>query len=90
MKSHSLGKWMMWKVMTWAKEQSLLYVYLGTCYGNKSLYKVRDHKGLSFFDGHTWNQDMSLLKHWCKTDEDRSLVDRLKMAENQNDYLDSL
>jgi len=39
-----------------------------TIYGEKSLYKVRDFKGLSFWDGNTWNQDTKLLKSKCKTD----------------------
>ncbi|MEL6926920.1 MAG: GNAT family N-acetyltransferase, partial [Bacteroidota bacterium] len=68
MKSHSLGKWMMWRTIRWAKDEGLQHVYLGTCYGHHSLYKVRDHKGLAFFDGSGWNQDAKLLKQLCKTD----------------------
>ncbi len=64
----SLGKWMMFSVIQWAKENELQYVYLGTCYGEKSLYKVRDFKSLSFYDGNQWNTDMKLLKVKCKTD----------------------
>jgi len=62
MRSHSLGKWMMWRTIHWAKDNGLAYVYLGTCYGKHSLYKVRDHKGLEFFDGSKWNVDAKLLK----------------------------
>lgn len=87
MQSHSLGKWMMWRVITWAKENDLQHVYLGTCYGEKSLYKVRDHKGLAFFDGHGWNHDMKLLKTWCKSDGTRTMSDRLKESEDKNEYL---
>lgn len=65
---YSLGKWMMFSVIQWASENNLKYVYLGTCYGEKSLYKVRDFKGLSFFDGNSWNSDMKLLKLKCKSD----------------------
>ena len=67
--SYSLGKWMMYSVIDWAAEQQLNHVYLGTCYGEKSLYKVRDFKGLSFFDGNGWNADMKLLKQKCKSDK---------------------
>jgi len=63
-----LGKWMMYKVIDWAKEKALKEVYLGTCYGEKAMYKMRDFKGLSFFDGNGWNKDMKLLKQKCKTD----------------------
>jgi hypothetical protein len=69
LKSHSLGKWMMWKTLRWAKEQGLKYVYLGTCYKEKALYKIRDHKGIEFFDGVRWNSDVKLLKYLCKADE---------------------
>lgn len=66
--SHSIGKWMMWRCIKWAKDQKLKYVYLGTCYGKKSLYKVRDHKGTEFFTGKEWCRDMTLLKELCKSD----------------------
>ncbi len=65
---YSLGKWMMYSVIRWAAEQGLSHVYLGTCYGEKSLYKVRDFKGLRFFDGNGWNADMKFLKQKCKSD----------------------
>ncbi len=65
---YSLGKWMMFSVIKWAQEQGLKHVYLGTCYGEKSLYKVRDFKGLSFFDGNQWISDVKLLKTKCKSD----------------------
>ena len=59
---------MMFSVIDWASEQGFDYVYLGTCYGEKSLYKVRDFKGLSFYDGNQWSDDMKLLKLKCKSD----------------------
>lgn len=68
--TYGLGKWMMFSVIQWAKENNLNYVYLGTCYGEKSLYKVRDFKGLSFFDGNQWNTNMKLLKTKCKLDHE--------------------
>jgi arginine-tRNA-protein transferase len=67
--SYSLGKWMMYSVIDWAAQNQLNHVYLGTCYGEKSLYKVRDFKGLRFFDGNGWNEDMKLLKQKCKSDK---------------------
>ncbi len=67
--TYSLGKWMMYSVIQWAAENKMDHVYLGTCYGEKSLYKVRDFKGLRFFDGNRWNEDMKLLKQKCKTDK---------------------
>ncbi|MEN8187293.1 MAG: GNAT family N-acetyltransferase, partial [Bacteroidota bacterium] len=66
--NYSLGKYMMFAVIDWASKNDIDYVYLGTCYGEKSLYKVRDFKGLAFFDGNQWSQDMKILKHKCKND----------------------
>ncbi|NND33393.1 MAG: GNAT family N-acetyltransferase [Saprospiraceae bacterium] len=90
MKSHSLGKWMMWRVIRWALDSGKKYVYLGTAYGSKSLYKVRDHKGLAYFNGTRWDQDMELLKVWCKNDENRDATDRFKQAGDANQYLSQL
>ncbi len=67
---YSLGKFMMFSVINWAYQNDLKYVYLGTVYGEKSLYKVRDFKGLSFFDGNRWNTDMKQLKTKCKSDKE--------------------
>ena len=76
--SYSLGKWMMWSAIDWAKTNNLKYVYLGTVYNPKSLYKVRDFKGVEFYDGSCWNTDIKILKHWCKTDEEERNIDRFK------------
>jgi len=90
LKSHSLGKYMMWRTIAWAKEQGLDHVYLGTCYGKHSLYKVRDHKGLAFFDGSVWNQDMSRLKDLCKTDSSSINKDRFKLLAEPNLFIENL
>lgn len=71
LKSHSLGKWIMWRTINWAKENGLDYVYLGTCYFSKALYKARDHNGIAFFDGVGWNENVELLKYLCKKDEEK-------------------
>lgn len=67
---YSLGKWMMWRTIRWAQEQGLRYVYLGTCYKGKGLYKARDHKGVEFFDGMGWNPDVKLLAELCHRDDE--------------------
>lgn len=90
MRSHSLGKWMMWSVIRWAGTAGKESVYLGTAYGDKALYKVRDHKGLAFFDGTGWKEDMDLLKSWCKSDNERDATDRFKLAPDANHYISDL
>ena len=75
----SLGKWLMWKSLHIAKEQGIRYVYLGTCYGEKSLYKVRDHKGVEFFDGTSWNTDSTVISRLTQHDAKESPdVDQFK------------
>jgi UDP-N-acetylmuramate: L-alanyl-gamma-D-glutamyl-meso-diaminopimelate ligase len=65
----ALGKYMMTNSIAWAQSQGLKHVYLGTCYKTKALYKVRDHRGVEFFDGVGWNQDRHLLQSLCKEDD---------------------
>ena len=80
MKSFPLGKWMMWKSIKWAGENKLTHIYLGTCYGEKALYKVRDFNALSFYDGQVWNEDRDLLKKWAKEDHQILPADRHKLG----------
>lgn len=90
MRSHSLGKWMMWRAIRWAKDNNLQYVYLGTVYKSKAMYKVRDHKGLAFFDGYRWNEDLKRLKELCETDDQPKEIDHFKSLNDQNVFLKSL
>ena len=90
MRTHSLGKWMMWKVIRWAKDNGRKYAYLGTAYKPAALYKIRDHKGLEFWDGIRWNDDAKILKEWCQTDLEPKSADRFKSLENPNEYLSKL
>ena len=90
MKSHSLGKWMMWKAIRWAADQNLKYVYLGTAYKPAALYKIRDHKGLEYWDGTRWNSDVNLLKNLCKTDLDPKTADFFKTMSEPNEFLNAL
>ncbi len=70
-----LGKWMMEQVISQAAETGKKYVYLGTCYGKKATYKIRDFKGIEFFDGNKWNTDIRFLKQKCISDENKELDD---------------
>jgi arginine-tRNA-protein transferase len=85
-----IGKWLMWRMIKWAKENNFNHVYLGTAYGDKSLYKIRDFKGLEFFDGNMWSKDMKLLKQLCKNDDQQMNSDLFKTAGNCNDYIKML
>ena len=54
-------------------------IYLGTAYKPAALYKIRDHKGLEFWDGQKWNTDTKILKDWCQTDLEPKASDRFKL-----------
>ncbi|TVQ48860.1 MAG: GNAT family N-acetyltransferase [Saprospirales bacterium] len=88
-----LGKYLMLQSIHLAKEKGCDYVYLGTCYGKRSLYKVRDFKGVEYHDGNSWSADVTTLKQLCKLD-DEPLVgfsgDELKNAVNSNEYIQSI
>ena len=90
MRTHSLGKWMMWRVIRWSKDNDKKYTYLGTAYKPAALYKIRDHKGLEFWDGTKWNNDNKILKEWCQTDLEPKTSDRFKLLENPNAFLSEL
>ena len=90
MRTHSLGKWIMWRTIRWAKDNNLKKVYLGTAYKASALYKIRDHKGLAFFDGSGWNKDIEQLKELCKTDIESKIADQFKTLNNQNEFLKNI
>ena len=90
LRSHSLGKYMMSEIIKWAAENDFDYVYLGTCYGEHSLYKVRDFKGIEYWDGTFWSHDKKYLKTICKSDEVLKTVDTFKIHGDRNAYLDKI
>jgi leucyl-tRNA---protein transferase len=90
MKSHSLGKYMMWSLINWAKENGKSHAYLGTAYKPAALYKIRDHRALEFWDGKGWNNDAKLLKAWCQADLEKLPSDRFKLIENKSEFLNNL
>jgi leucyl-tRNA---protein transferase len=90
LKTHSLGKWMMWRTIRWGKDNGLKNVYLGTAYKPAALYKIRDHKGLEFFDGNKWNEDAKRLKSLCETDLEPKSKDHFKALDEPNGFLNDL
>ncbi len=57
----NLGMGMMLKTILHGKEKQKKYIYLGTVYTKDSLYKLQ-FKGLEWFDGEKWENDINLLK----------------------------
>lgn len=85
-----LGKWMMWRLIHWARRWGKSHIYLGTCYGAGSLYKVRDFKGVEFHDGNSWCADIEVLKEHAKSDDQHVDRDKFKLLSNPGSYLDQL
>ena len=81
------GKWAMTYALDLAAEHEIGHVYLGTCYGRHSLYKVRDFKGVSFFDGNIWSEDIKALKALCKSDENLDALDLIKKDHDVYHYI---
>lgn len=81
------GKWAMTKSLELADQNGVQYVYLGTCYGAHSLYKVRDFNGISYFDGNQWSGDAKALKALCKQDQNTDITDLIKKHEDYYSYL---
>jgi len=79
MDNFPLGKYMMYKIIEWAKQENKSHIYLGTCYGNHSLYKVRDFKAVEYFEGDGWSNDVKRLKELCKSDDENRDRDLFKV-----------
>lgn len=90
MYDYPLGKYVMWKSIVEATEKGYDFMYLGTCYGAHSLYKVRDHKGLEFFDGAKWNSDKKKLKQLCKADGEKDGTDFFKKMDDPQSFIEGL
>lgn len=72
----SLGARMMLEAVQWAKENGRKYAYLGTCYDRNALYKT-EFKGVEFFNGFTWSDNLEELKGLIgRTEKDYLLKDK--------------
>lgn len=79
--SLSLGARMMLEAVSWAKDNGKEYAYLGTCYEDKALYKT-EFKGVEFFNGFTWSNNLQELKALINRDTGQYLL-------RDNDYLEN-
>jgi hypothetical protein len=69
----SLGLWLLLDCVGDAKKRKLKYYYMGTVYGEKSLYKT-NFKPLEWWDGSEWNKDVRALKERGRTDVERIIL----------------
>lgn len=63
----SFGSYLMLDAIERAKESGAAYMYLGTVYGAKALYKA-NYEPLEFWDGTAWNEDTAKLKELARND----------------------
>ena len=61
----SRGMSLMVKAIKHAKEQNKKYIYLGSAKDEKAKYKLQ-FKGLEWFDGNKWSEDLEELKNILK------------------------
>ncbi len=87
LEQYPLGKWMMWRMIHWSKDNNIKHIYLGTAYGTKAMYKVRDFKGLEYYTGSGWSDDVKKLKSLCANDTSLDISDSFKNSTNKNEYI---
>lgn len=83
--NQSFGMWLMVDALVHAKSEGKKYIYLGTAYGEKGMYKT-NYNELSFWNGESWERDVKRLKALCRKDQDRRIKwkDEWKEAEAAN------
>lgn len=68
----SLGMWLMIDAAKDAVRAEKKYLYLGTVYAEKALYKT-NFDNLEYWTGSEWSRDIKKLKNRSKTDNQRTL-----------------
>lgn len=81
----SLGVRAMYEAVSWANQQNMRYIYLGTVYSNSSLYKT-NFEGFEFFNGGGWSSNLSELKYLISKDEKSSFENLLHDAVYQENF----
>ncbi len=67
-RGQNLGMYMMTRAAAWFAERGLRYLYLGTCYSRRALYKTQ-FRGIEFCNGFRWSADLDELKFQLHRDE---------------------
>lgn len=81
----SLGSRMMLEAVNWAKESNKKYIYLGTCYNESAFYKT-EFKGVEFFNGFRWSDNLEELKELVR-DREKDRVEEEYLLKDKN-YLE--
>jgi len=65
--NRSLGLFLMTAAAQFFRDAGFQYLYLGTCYSERALYKVQ-FEGIEFFDGLAWSERIDQLKFLVRRD----------------------
>ena len=68
----SLGMWLMLDSARFAQKNGAKYLYVGTVYGEKALYKTA-FKGLEHWNGSNWVADTKILKALSRSEGERTV-----------------
>jgi arginyl-tRNA--protein-N-Asp/Glu arginylyltransferase len=81
--NQSLGMWLMVDISRDMKNTGKDYFYVGTVYGEKSLYKT-NFDNLQFWDGSNWIEDTKTIRSLGKKDTDKEVAEIDKWKENMD------
>lgn len=65
--NRSLGLFLMTAAVQFFRDAGFQFLYLGTCYSERALYKVQ-FEGIEFFDGLAWSTEIEQLKFMVRRD----------------------
>lgn len=83
----NLGARMMLEAILWANKSNKKYAYLGTCYEESALYKT-EFKGVEFFNGFRWSEDLNELKELVRWFGVRQLADEGEYLLKNKEFLE--
>jgi arginine-tRNA-protein transferase len=81
----SLGMFMMTWTADFFAQAGLRYLYLGTCYSERALYKTQ-FEGIEFFNGFRWSTDLGELKHLLHREQHAAHTHLLATPEFRDEF----
>jgi len=81
----NLGMFMMTSAVAFFAERGFKYLYLGTCYSQKALYKTQ-FVGAEFFNGFLWSDDLAELKFIINRDQKETHQHLLENGDYLNEF----
>ena len=85
--NRSLGMFMMTSAVELFAARGVGFLYLGTCYSERALYKVQ-FNGVEFFNGFRWSDNLAELKFLLQLDKDDSSSHLLEAEAYRQEFYD--